>query len=58
MVNKPNRAEDEPSALKWMWRPEDIDHTVIQGKGLVNAKSLLDAKAFDDVSDHLWYMTR
>lgn len=58
MVNKPNTAENEPSALKWVWRPENLDDTVIQGKGPVNAKRLLDQKVANDVSDYLWYMTR
>lgn len=58
MVHKPNTAESEPDALKWEWRPENLDQTVVQGKGLFRANTLLDYKVFDDVTDYLWYMTR
>ncbi|KAM7259894.1 hypothetical protein ACFE04_015635 [Oxalis oulophora] len=59
MVKKVNAAEDEPSSLKWGWRPENIDSNIIQGKGDVSANGLIDQKsAADDTSDYLWYMTR
>ncbi|CAK9171385.1 unnamed protein product [Ilex paraguariensis] len=57
MVKKPNEAENEPIALKWVWRPENIDDTVLQGKGLVSASHLVDQKVANDVTDYLWYMT-
>ncbi|KAJ9183728.1 hypothetical protein P3X46_007540 [Hevea brasiliensis] len=58
MIKKKNQAEDEPSSLKWSWRPENTDRTVILGKGRIQTSQLLDQKAAaNDVSDYLWYMT-
>ncbi|OMO91833.1 hypothetical protein COLO4_18061 [Corchorus olitorius] len=58
MVNKDNKAEDEPSSLKWVWRPENIDSTVVQGKGDFSVNSIVDQKAMaNDQSDYLWLMT-
>lgn len=58
MVKKANDAEIEPISLKWRWRAEDLDKTVVHGKGQVSATQLLDQKVMNDVSDYLWYMTR
>ncbi|OMO67150.1 hypothetical protein CCACVL1_20761 [Corchorus capsularis] len=59
MVNKDNKAEDEPSSLKWVWRPENIDSTVVQGKGDFSVNGIVDQKAMaNDQSDYLWLMTR
>ncbi|XVF88934.1 hypothetical protein PTKIN_Ptkin19aG0090900 [Pterospermum kingtungense] len=53
-VKKPN----QPTSLKWEWRPENIESTVVQGKGDVSAKEIFDQKDIaNDVSDYLWYMT-
>ncbi|XVE53944.1 hypothetical protein DITRI_Ditri03aG0042900 [Diplodiscus trichospermus] len=58
MVKKPNKAEDEPSSQKWEWRPENIESTVVQGKGDVSANKIIDQKDMtNDASDYLWYMT-
>lgn len=59
MVKKENKAEDEPTVLQWMWRPENLDATARLGKGHVSANMLIDQKeAANDASDYLWYMTR
>lgn len=58
MVKRENGAEDEPSTLKWAWRPENLDVAVVQGKGSIHASQILDQKVLNDVSDYLWYMTR
>ncbi|KAJ0030611.1 hypothetical protein Pint_13540 [Pistacia integerrima] len=47
IVKKPNQAENEPSSLKWVWRPEVIDEPVVQGKGSFAASSLIDQKPDD-----------
>uniref|UniRef100_A0A2C9W6M4 Beta-galactosidase n=1 Tax=Manihot esculenta TaxID=3983 RepID=A0A2C9W6M4_MANES len=58
MIKKKNQAEDEPSSLKWSWRPENIHTTVRLGKGHFQTRQLLDQKdAANDASDYLWYMT-
>ncbi|KAJ1439952.1 Glycoside hydrolase, family 35 [Sesbania bispinosa] len=58
MVKRENKAEDEPEALKWVWRAENIDDALL-GKSNVSANELIDQKiAADDASDYLWYMTR
>ncbi|XP_022931970.1 beta-galactosidase 15-like [Cucurbita moschata] len=58
MVKKENKAEEEPAALQWVWRPENLDATARLGKGQVSANMLLDQKAAaNDASDYLWYMT-
>ncbi|XP_038688653.1 beta-galactosidase 7-like [Tripterygium wilfordii] len=58
MVKKPNKAEEEPSSLKWSWRPEDTVKTVVLGQGHVVANQIIDQKAAaNDASDYLWYMT-
>lgn len=57
MVKKPNEAEDEPAALKWVWIPENTDNTVLQGKGKFSASKMIDQKQINDASDYLWYMT-
>ncbi|KAL2327302.1 hypothetical protein Fmac_020729 [Flemingia macrophylla] len=58
MVKGKNKAEDEPEALKWVWRAENIDDALL-GKGNFSANRLIDQKrAAADVSDYLWYMTR
>ncbi|KAL8119871.1 hypothetical protein AgCh_017114 [Apium graveolens] len=57
MVQRENGAEDEPSALKWAWRPENLDVAVVQGKGSMHASEILDQKVLNDASDYLWYMT-
>ncbi|CAK9159233.1 unnamed protein product [Ilex paraguariensis] len=57
MVKKSNEAESEPMALNWVWRPENIDDAVVQGKGLLSANQLVDQKSINDVSDYMWYMT-
>lgn len=54
-----NKAEDEPESLGWLWRPENIDDTRLQGKGEFTANKLMDQKdVAADASDYLWYMTR
>lgn len=42
MAKRENGAEDEPSALKWGWRPENLDVAVVQGKGSIHAGEILD----------------
>ncbi|XVF88935.1 hypothetical protein PTKIN_Ptkin19aG0091000 [Pterospermum kingtungense] len=57
-VKKPNKAEDEPSSLKWLWRPENLEATVVQGKGDFSVNNIIDQKDMaNDASDYLWYMT-
>ena len=59
LVKKSNKAEDEPTSLKWVWRLENIESTVVQGKGDVSADKIIDQKDMaNDASDYLWYMTR
>ncbi|KAG4109563.1 hypothetical protein ERO13_1Z049351v2 [Gossypium hirsutum] len=58
MIKKLNKAEDEPSSLKWMWRPELIESTSVQGRGDVSVNKIVDQKDMaNDASDYLWYMT-
>ncbi|XP_027331397.1 beta-galactosidase 7-like [Abrus precatorius] len=58
MVKVKNEAEDEPEALKWTWRPENIDDALL-GKVNVSANRLIDQKdVTNDASDYLWYITR
>ncbi|KAF2557263.1 hypothetical protein F2Q68_00016520 [Brassica cretica] len=58
MVKKPNEAEDDPSTLKWSWRPENMDNFVLTGKGESTNTQLFDQKVVsNDQSDYLWYMT-
>nr|GMC50041.1 beta-galactosidase 15-like [Ipomoea batatas] len=57
MVKDSNTAEKDPSSLKWSWRPEKIDDTVVLGKGDFSANKIFDQKITNDVSDYLWYMT-
>ncbi|CAB4318482.1 unnamed protein product [Prunus armeniaca] len=57
-VKMVNKAEDEPESLGWLWRPENIDDTRLQGKGEFTANKLMDQKdVAADASDYLWYMT-
>lgn len=58
MVKKANDAELELVSLHWAWMAENLDKTVVHGKGQVSAKQLLDQKFMNDSSDYLWYMTR
>uniref|UniRef100_A0A7N0VCA4 beta-galactosidase n=1 Tax=Kalanchoe fedtschenkoi TaxID=63787 RepID=A0A7N0VCA4_KALFE len=58
MVNKPNDAEEQPTSLKWQWRPERAADAIRLGKGDYTASEILDQKAAaDDASDYLWYIT-
>lgn len=58
MVKRENKTEDEPRALKWVWRAENIDDALF-GKASVSANALIDQKsAANDSNDYLWYMTR
>lgn len=58
MVKGRNKAEDEPTALNWVWRAENIDDALL-GKGNFSEKRLIDQKTVaSDTSDYLWYMTR
>ncbi|KAH6828560.1 beta-galactosidase 7 [Perilla frutescens var. hirtella] len=57
MVKKSNEAENEPIALKWTWKNENFDKTILHGKGQLSATRILDQKVMNDVSDYLWYMT-
>ncbi|KAF3439717.1 hypothetical protein FNV43_RR17995 [Rhamnella rubrinervis] len=57
MEKIPNKAEEEPVSLNWVWRPENLDDTVLLGKGHLSANQLIDQKAVNDASDYLWYMT-
>ncbi|CAA7053682.1 unnamed protein product [Microthlaspi erraticum] len=58
MVKKPNEAEDEPTTLKWSWRPENMDSFLLKGKGESTMRQLFDQKVVsNDQSDYLWYMT-
>ncbi|KAJ4838845.1 Beta-galactosidase 15 [Turnera subulata] len=58
MVKKPNSEEEQPSSLKWSWKPENNDKATIFGKGQESTNQLLDQKvAANDASDYLWYMT-
>lgn len=58
MVNKDSKAEDEPTALKWVWRAESIDNA-LHGKSNVSLSRLVDQKdVANDASDYLWYMTK
>ncbi|KAJ4917484.1 Beta-galactosidase 8 [Raphanus sativus] len=58
MVKKPNEAEDEPSTLKWSWRPENMNDFLLKGKGESTTTQLFDQKVVsNDQSDYLWYMT-
>jgi len=58
MVKKANEAENEPSTLKWSWRPENMDSVLLKGKGESTMRQLFDQKVVsNDESDYLWYMT-
>ncbi|RDY03088.1 hypothetical protein CR513_13361, partial [Mucuna pruriens] len=58
MVKGKNKAEDEPTALKWVWIAENIDDGLL-GKGNFSANRLIDQKRVAaDATDYLWYMTR
>ncbi|KAA3486172.1 beta-galactosidase 15-like [Gossypium australe] len=58
MVKKLNKAEDEPSSLKWMWRPELIESASVQGRRDVSLNKIVDQKDMaNDATDYLWYMT-
>nr|GMC54665.1 beta-galactosidase 15-like [Ipomoea batatas] len=59
MVKEGDKAADEGSAaaLRWSWRPEMVDDTILQGKGQFSANQILDQKVANDVSDYIWYMT-
>jgi len=58
MVKSKNKAEDEPVALNWVWRAENVDDALL-GKGNFSANRLIDQKRVaSDTSDYLWYMTR
>ncbi|XP_048334543.2 beta-galactosidase 15 isoform X1 [Ziziphus jujuba] len=57
MEKKPNKAENEPVALSWVWKPENIDATAVHGKGHVSVNKIIDQKVVNDASDYLWYMT-
>uniref|UniRef100_A0A6N2MA49 Beta-galactosidase n=1 Tax=Salix viminalis TaxID=40686 RepID=A0A6N2MA49_SALVM len=58
MVKKANVAEEEPYSLKWSWRPEMNEKTILLGKGDVTTDQILDQKeAANDLSDYLFYMT-
>ncbi|KAF6159859.1 hypothetical protein GIB67_032943 [Kingdonia uniflora] len=58
IVKKSNKAEEEPSALNWVWRPENNKDTTLQGLGSNIAEGILEQKAAsNDTSDYLWYMT-
>ncbi|XVF88928.1 hypothetical protein PTKIN_Ptkin19aG0090300 [Pterospermum kingtungense] len=57
-VKKPNKVEDQPTSLKWKWRPENMESTVVQGKGDFFANEIIDQKDIaNDASDYLWCMT-
>ncbi|KAL6010579.1 Beta-galactosidase 7 [Asimina triloba] len=59
MVQKPNDAENEPAALKWLWQGEKIKDTVKGKRGSFTATNLLEQlNTTGDTSDYLWYMTR
>ncbi|KAJ6392875.1 hypothetical protein OIU77_022372 [Salix suchowensis] len=58
MVKKANAAEEEPNSLKWSWRPEMNEKTILLGKGDVTTDQILDQKeAANDLSDYLFYIT-
>ena len=58
MTHRPNKAEEQPKSLNWVWRPENIDDA-LHGKSHSSAKAILDQKdVTNDVSDYLWYMTK
>ncbi|RDX58412.1 hypothetical protein CR513_62274, partial [Mucuna pruriens] len=58
MIKETSKAEDEPIALKWTWRPENVDDA-LHGKSNVSAHRLIDQKdEADDATDYLWYMTK
>ncbi|XP_065849772.1 beta-galactosidase 15-like [Euphorbia lathyris] len=57
MVKRKNEAEDEPSSLKWSWKPENNHKSVHLGMGHMHKTYLIDQKSLNDSSDYLWYMT-
>ncbi|RWR75735.1 beta-galactosidase 15-like protein [Cinnamomum micranthum f. kanehirae] len=58
MVKKPNRAENDPEDLTWLWLPEDIEDT-LDGRGTFTVPELLEQKnVTGGASDYLWYMTK
>lgn len=58
MIKGKNKAEDEPIALNWVWRAENIDDALL-GKGNFSTNGLVDQKIIaSDSSDYVWYMTR
>lgn len=58
MVKKPNRAENDPEDLTWLWLPEDIEDT-LNGRGTFTVPELLEQKnVTGGASDYLWYMTK
>ena len=60
MVKLKNKAEDEPTSLKWTWRPENIDAALLdKGNASDSANALIDQKdVANDANDYLWYITR
>ncbi|PPS01447.1 hypothetical protein GOBAR_AA19205 [Gossypium barbadense] len=56
-VKKPNKAEDEPTCMKWEWRPESIESTVVQGKGDFSINKIVDQNDMaNDARDYFWLM--
>ncbi|VFQ63388.1 unnamed protein product [Cuscuta campestris] len=54
----PNAAAEEEkrsSPLKWSWRPEKTDDSLI-GKGDFSTNQILDQKIANDATDYMWYM--
>nr|CAD1843636.1 unnamed protein product [Ananas comosus var. bracteatus] len=58
MVKKPNQAENEPTELKWSWRPEFLRPYLTNAISSSKANELLEQIiTTSDKSDYLWYMT-
>ncbi|KAF6159860.1 hypothetical protein GIB67_032944 [Kingdonia uniflora] len=58
IVKKSNKAEEEPSALNWVWRTKNNKGTALQGLGPNIVEGILEQKAAsNDTSDYQWYMT-
>lgn len=57
MVKKSDKNGYGLAPLKWLWRPEILNKTLLEGVGEVHAHHLYDQKRAEDHSDYLWYMT-
>ncbi|KAF7801334.1 beta-galactosidase 15-like [Senna tora] len=60
MVHRPNKAEEQPKSLKWVWKAENINDALhAKSHFLLSANTLFDQKfVTSDSTDYLWYITK